>query len=237
MPARGAGAFKRIVALSPSSIAPLPTAANPLAEFFTNFPATENPLSQGGLWVRGLTEGLSWNNPQTASNSCYGSTINAGGAPSGPPFDDNLAHLKPSLKISPLNHRVEQTLFIAGGYTPPVPHEVEILLRFDISANNARGYEVTFSLFEQMIHVVRWNGALNDFTDLVLDIAQTFADNDVVGAQISGNTISVDVNGTVKGTVSDTTWSSGQPGLGYWARSGATLSSFGSRNFRALSLA
>lgn len=204
--------------------------------FFTDFPLTENPLSQGVVWTMGGTDGLDWNNPRTSANTCYGSTINAGGAASGPPYDDNVAHLKASVGISPLNHRVEQRIYIAGGYTPPVPHEVEIFLRADGSAHSWRGYEITFSLYEQMIHLVRWNGALNDFTDLVLDLPWTFADGDLIGAQITGTTISVDVNGVVQGTKTDATFASGQPGLGFWGRTGVTLSSYASRTFRAASL-
>jgi hypothetical protein len=60
----------------------------------TLFPATENPISQGGQWVNGLADGLDWSNVQTIGNgssgTAYGTVISGG-----PPYNDSIAMIKP----------------------------------------------------------------------------------------------------------------------------------------------
>jgi hypothetical protein len=42
--------------------------------YSTNFPLTENPISEGSVWARGGTEGLDWTNPLTMGGHAVAST-------------------------------------------------------------------------------------------------------------------------------------------------------------------
>ena len=37
----------------------------------THFPATENPISEGGIWLNGETDGLDWLDVQTTTNLAF----------------------------------------------------------------------------------------------------------------------------------------------------------------------
>jgi hypothetical protein len=58
-------------------------------------------------------------------------------------------------------------------------------------------------------------------------------DGDVLRATIVGNVITVYKNGTQVAQVADSTWTNGQPGIGFWPQPGATLSSYGWKDYRA----
>lgn len=74
------------------------------------------------------------------------------------------------------------------GYDPaPSKHEVELLLRFQITAHDARGYEVMWGI-SGYLAVVRWNGPLADYTALYDSGDPRIgppADGDVLRAEIA----------------------------------------------------
>src|SRR3977135_3659907 len=57
--------------------------------YFTNFPATENPMSESSNWINGGTTGLSWTNVRTTTNKGFGTQPGN----SSNPFDDSIAVL------------------------------------------------------------------------------------------------------------------------------------------------
>ena len=122
---------------------------------------------------------------------------------------------------------------MAGYSNPSDAHEIELLLRFKITAHSARGYETLWAQDGGMA-VVRWNGPLGDYTPLVdgVQIGQA-VDGDVLRMEIKGSTIKVYKNGSLKATVSNTTWTDGQPGVGFWPLPGATLTSYGWHSYTA----
>lgn len=181
--------------------------------YSTNFPSPvlENPISEGGVWTTGLATGKIWKDPATVMGLAFGTQV--AGTP--PPYDDSIAHLSGF----PPNHYAKATMFRCGAV---VGLEVELLLRFKITPNNARGYEIDGYLGGSAIHVVRWNGAQNDFTDLSGAVTNnvSFNDGDVWYAEMVGNVITVKNNGLLVWT-SDRTgdaiiWSDGNPGLGFY---------------------
>ena len=114
------------------------------------------------------------------------------------------------------------------------------VLRFRITANNARGYEVLWGQ-DGEVYVVRWNGPLGNYTALggIPDPGPGRAvEGDVLRAEIIGNMIRVYKNGSLILTASDpnSTFTDGQPGIGFWPTSGSTLASYGWKNFQAGSL-
>jgi RNA polymerase sigma factor (sigma-70 family) len=200
--------------------------------YSTNFRLTENPISEGGIWVRGGVEGLDWNNPKTASGHATASVAASR-------YNDCIAH--PNRPSFHADQYAQGTVYLANGYTGNGgKHGVELLLRFSISAHDAHGYEVLWGT-SGGISVVRWNGPPGNFTSLWEGPAPKPADGDVLRAEIAGRTISVYRNGSRIATIDvtsqgGTVWSAGQPGIGFWPVDGAIPENFGWKSFEAGSL-
>jgi hypothetical protein len=153
-------------------------------------------------------------------------------------YNDSIAHL--DADFAP-DQWAEGTVYRYPGYDgSPGSHEVELLLRFEISPHFARGYEVIWGV-SGYLGVVRWNGPLADYTVLFtidspgIGVAQ---DGDVLRAEITGNVIVVKKNGAQVATidvtsVGGTVWATGQPGIGFWPVDGATIDAYGWTEFRA----
>lgn len=215
------------------------TVTPPPGTFTTNFPATENPISQGGIWVRGLTEGLDWTNPETTPGKCFATQ-----SPTPSRYSDDIAILKSSFQAFNPNQYAQATAFKQAGYTGGGGnHEIELELRFSINANNAHGYEILWGITGYLA-VVRWNGAVGDYTPIYdpgIGSVPTYNDGDVLRAQIVGNIITVAINGTTVpnfasidvSSIGGTVWSTGQPGLGFWPVDGATTSAAGWKSYTA----
>lgn len=213
-----------------SGTPPPPPAAS--AGYSTNFNLTENPISEGGRWINGKAVGLDWNNPLTVPGRALAS-VNSGLGLSR--YDDSIAHLSTSLATYSPNQYAQGTVYKAAGYTTSGSHEVELLLRFQITAHNARGYEVLWGI-AGYIAIVRWNGPLGNYTPLLENVSPGIGapvDGDVLRAEITGNTITVYKNGSLVATASDSTQASGQPGMGLWPIDGATAANLGWKSYQA----
>jgi hypothetical protein len=179
----------------------------------TNFLGVENPISENGVWTNGGTVGLDWQNVEKDNGFAFGSGTSAG-------YNDCIAHLGGF----PANHFAQATVHVASNYTPPSSHEIELLVRFEITAHNARGYEINCGWNGAYSQIVRWNGALNDFTYLnpTGPGFGVLAEGDVIKATAVGSTITVYKNGTQVMQVTDATWGDGNPGMGMFIRPGGT---------------
>ena len=64
---------------------------------------------------------------------------------------------------------------------------------------------------------MRWNGRLGDFTDLFRGTGKQFgiATGDIMGASIVGDVITAYKNGAAMAKVTDKTFTSGNPGMGF----------------------
>jgi hypothetical protein len=186
-------------------------------------------LSEGGKWINGKAVGLDWNNVQSASGKAFAAAFVSG-------YRDPIAVLNTS--FSP-NQYAQGVVSRAAGYSPSASHEVELLLRFRITAREARGYEVLWGHGGEL-NVVRWNGPLGDYTPLGKTTGPNIGpavDGDVLRAEIIGTVIRVYLNGSLVMTApSDPTWTDGQPGIGFFPRSGSTLENYGWKSFAAGSL-
>ena len=208
------------------------------ATSFNEFPP-ENPINQGGIWVRGATEGLDWTDPQTSylgdgNSGAFATQI----GPSAPPFNDSIAHLK---NFAP-DQYVKVIMDLGGGGTSDL--EAELLLRFAITPHNARGYELDI-VPTSGLHIVRWNGALNSYNDMTPGGIWTnlsFANGSVIEGWIQGNTITVKCNGNLVTTLNVQQWATnnggayfggGNPGMGFWNMTGAITHNLAWRYFEA----
>jgi len=105
--------------------------------------------------------------------------------------------------------------------TDSVYEEVELRLRSTISAHSITGYEINFRCSKTgnaYSQIVRWNGALGNFIYLsAKDGAQYgVTDKDVVKATIVGSVITVYLNGVQINQATDTTYTAGNPGMGFY---------------------
>lgn len=156
-------------------------------------------------------------------------------------YADNLAHLSTTFRTFTPNQYAQAVVYRASGYVANGgQHEIELLLRFSISANVARGYEVLFGtrqLGNGDCAIVRWNGDLGQYDALVeVTGLSKPEDGDVCYAQIVGNIITAKVNGTTVASVdvsagvgASNVWEDGQPGLGTWPVDGAIAANLGWR--------
>jgi hypothetical protein len=201
-----------------------------LPSYSTSFPATENPISEGGVWTNGGTTGLDWQNARTTTgtpNKAYGTGFSTGAT-------DNIA----ILSGFPANQSAQLTVYYASGYTAPGSHEIELLLRFQITAHNARGYEITFRFDGTGVQIVRWNGAVENYTVLTSTGTgiSSLATGDVLKATMIGTTITVYKNGSAVQSATDATFSTGNPGMGFFINSGGTLDGYCISQFTAAGL-
>jgi hypothetical protein len=202
--------------------------------YTTSFATTENPLSEG-IWVNGGAVGLDWADMRCDGVHAYGTQTPL----TPPPYNDSHAHLRGFRA----DHSVQGTIYRTGS---TLGLECNLFLRQLITPHNSRGYEINLYLGGPSLGLVRWNGALNDFTPLVENITTncSFNDGDVWYAQAVGAVITVKCNGTTVltyDTASDgTRWATGQPGMGHYAtdKFGApgANSNVGWRNFTAAGL-
>jgi hypothetical protein len=120
--------------------------------------------------------------------------------------------------------------------------EVELRLRSTLGPHRAIGYEVLFRCSKSpraYAGIVRWNGAYGDFTELKSATGAQFGvtDGDTVRATIVGSTITAYINDVQVLQVSDDTYKSGNPGMGFgfWLNKNrrARKGTFGFTRFRA----
>ena len=153
-------------------------------------------------------------------------------------YNDSIAHLNGTFAA---NQYAQGTVYRAAGYNPsPSKHEVELLLRFQITPHGARGYEIGWGI-SGYLFVVRWNGNLGNYT-AIYDPGDPgigpAVDGDVLRAEIVGNIIKIFKNGSLVATVDvtsmgGTVWGSGQPGMGFWPVDNASIDKYGWRTYQA----
>jgi hypothetical protein len=205
-----AGSFRVIATQQGGTLAD--TAAVTIAlgrSYTTTFPLTENPISEGGNWINGGTVGLDWTNVSTTPGLAIGHEVGA-------LFTDATALLTgtwgPNQQVSATVHSVNQN---DGCY-----QEVELRLRSALSAHVSTGYEVMFKASQTSqayVAIARWNGALGNFTQLGVQNGAQYGvkTGDVVMATIVGNVITAYKNGVQVLQVTDNTFTSGAPGMGF----------------------
>jgi hypothetical protein len=117
--------------------------------------------------------------------------------------------------------------------------ELEIRLRSTISANRSTGYECLFSARSSAnayVQIVRWNGALGDWT--LLDgrggSSMALYNGDTIKCTAIGSTITAYINGVQKLQVTDSTYTTGNPGIGAYLESATAVNGdYGFTSFSA----
>jgi hypothetical protein len=200
-------------------------------QYATNFPLTENPISEGGRWLNGLTNGIDWTDIVTVSGEAYGT--NPG---SGTGYNDSTAVVTGTW----LPNQYASGVVHIGTITNSYYQEVELRLRTTISAHSITGYELDYSCHNdgtQYFAIARWNGPINNFTTLASTSGETaLANGDEISGTIEGSTIKMYHNGVLLLTATDSTYTSGSPGIGTdlgGNGGGSTNAQFGFSSFQA----
>ena len=192
--------------------------------YTTNFSVSENPISEAGVWTG---PGASWTAVSTVGGFAHGTQTGSGG------FDDSYAFLSGFAN----DHQVEAVLK-ENNPSPSGNVEVELLLRWSRSGGNTYGYEIDFWGAGHNLSIARWDGAKGVYTVIYgPNYSVATVDGDTVRAKIIGSTITVykihlGVTTTIC-TVTDATYATGQPGIGFYIDSPASNTDFGFSSFSA----
>ena len=175
--------------------------------YSTVFPLTENPISEGGMWLNGGANGLKWSNCATSGGFAYGTQPGTGN------YDDSVCALTGTWGAN----QSAQVPIKVNSTSNAQYDEVEIHLNTTITASNITGYEISCSVVSSnpYLQIVRWNGALGKFTSLNSK-GVGCKNGDVLSAARSGNTITAYINGTAEFSVTDSTYTGGAPGMGFY---------------------
>jgi hypothetical protein len=132
---------------------------------------------------------------------------------------------------------VQATVYSVNQQTGQINEEVELRLRSTISPHVNTGYEVLFRCSHdgsQYAEIVRWNGPLGNFTYVNRTSGPGIRNGDVVKATIVGNVITSYINGVQVVQGVDNTYTSGNPGIGFYLHRAANLNAdFGFTTFSA----
>ena len=192
--------------------------------YTTTFPATENPISEGGKWTVGDLNGISVSvGPQTTGGSpgkAYSSSA------------DGVDYVATRQGIYTANkHFAQATVRKAAGYTPPDTQEVELHCGLTLASNSVFTYECTWGFGLALISYTRWDGTFGNYTPINgsgTGSNTALADGDVIRFEFDAtNSSSIALssykNGVLVYSATDTSAgriTSGNPGFGFFVRNG-----------------
>lgn len=192
----------------------VPLTASP-GDDCTTFDLTEDPISEGGLWVQqGGLSGLDWTNVQTAGGVAFGTQTGSGG------YDDSIA----LLSGYNADQRVSAVVRFDGvrsGATDS--HEVELILRGSYRPHDQTlyecnlGYSGPLGWYSQIMLLDGGLGVFREVGSLLVNSLEVH-DGDVFTAEIVGNSIRTYLNGVAISAAVDNTIATGQPGVGFFWR-------------------
>jgi hypothetical protein len=212
----------------------------------TDFPRDEAPVDEDGMWLNGKKDAIDFTDCVTSNGFIHG-------APSRMNVLEKRAE-QGNLDDSdeaPEGDYDDPTAILTGEWGPNqhgkgVAHvespteewfqEVQIRVRCKLEPHYISGYEIFFRCLtgeKGYAEIVRWNGAVGDWTSLQRHEGPEYGvkDGDVIEATIEGNVIKGFINGEEKITVTDDTWDSGAPGVGFNFGVGDTYDDHGFSSF------
>jgi len=205
-----------------------PSGSSTPGNYTTSFPLTENPISEQGEWINGGTVGLDWTNVQTTPGLAFGTESGSVN------YDDATAVLTGAWA----SDQTAQATVYTVNQNSNIFEEVELRLRTTITAGSIAGYEFNFRCTadaSQYVQIVRWDGPLGSFTLLDSTAGPGLHNGDVVKATAVGSTLTTYINGTAIFSVTDSTYTGGSPGIGFYNQNGTVSNDgdYGFTNFTA----
>lgn len=228
---------------------PIKRGRRAVRSYYTAFPLTENPLSEGGAWLSGRRITNQWEDMRTTPGLAF-----SNGVQLSPPFNDAIALLNGSWSADQMAFGHARTV-----NQQAFNQEVSFHLRCTFSSKttlvNPAGYEILFRCSGASgwyTDIVRWNGPVDDFDILIHTTSGPgVANHDLLSATAIGSTIKAYVNNVLVNTwdtagdsapvsgAGPARYVSGAPGLGTFqhGQTTGTLADFGFEDFGAQELA
>jgi hypothetical protein len=207
--------------------------AGPVRSYSTRFQVDEDPISEGGIWINGKTDGVDWADVVTGGGVAHGGrtrmavaerraeqgNLDPGASEAAAPIGD---YDDPTTVLAGTwgrNQHVRARVF-SRNQTEAYFQEVEIRLRSAITPHRCTGYEVFWRCLKTenaYAEIVRWNGKAGDFTSLARAVGPEYGvrDGDLVAATIDGNVIRSFINGVEVLSAVDDAFPGGNPGIGF----------------------
>jgi hypothetical protein len=216
--------------------------------YATDFQSDEIPISEDGRWLNGRADGIDWADVVSRNGVAFGGETRMDVAERRTE-QGNLEAAEDS--GTPVGDYDDPTAVLSGEWgrnqhgkgrvysknpTDRYFQEVQIRLRHTMRANYCSGYEIFFRCLktdEAYAEIVRWNGPVGDFTSLQRHEGAQYGveDGDVIEATIDGNLIKGFINGVEVISVTDDTFDSGAPGIGFNFGVGDTAADHGFTHF------
>jgi hypothetical protein len=160
----------------------------PAGAYVTQFPTNENPISEGGNWANGETDGLEWHNVIARNGVAYGDVAVG-------KYSDPVALLTGEWGPDQVVEAIVYSKHPSEWYY----QEVELRLRSKITPHYNTGYEVAFRCLKTgkaYCAIVRGNGPYKDWTLLAHHSGRKYGveDGDYIKATIIGNIIKGYIN-------------------------------------------
>ncbi len=176
----------------------------------------EDPISENGNWISGKAVGVDWANVATTPDLAYGTELGGGG------YDDSTALLAGAWGSDQM---AEATVYSIN-QNDNIYEEVELRLRSSLSPHRSTGYEINFRCLKTAhgyTQIVRWDGPLGKFKYLASQEGVNYGvtKGDLVRATIVGNMITAYINGVRVLRVRDNTYTTGNPGIGFFLQGGS----------------
>ena len=181
--------------------------------YTTTFPLNENPISESGAWINGGVVGLDWSNCATASGFVYGAQTGAGTGIA--QYTDSTALLAGTWGPT---QTVSAVVKVWNQAPATVGQEVELRLLSNLSAHSSTGYEITYSVCaaDPYTGIARWDGELGVYSIMATENSHYARDGDTVTAVASNGVIYLYINGSLILQASDSTYTNGNPGIGFF---------------------
>ena len=202
----------------------------PSEDYETDFPDTENPLSQGGIWLGGDQGGaMPFENMRTTPGRCFGTVL----IEPGDIYNDSLGHINPAFREYSADQFVEGQIFWDTGYSPVSTHEALLGLRAKSSVAGPSFYEYYELLFNpgsQGMQLFWQDGTMGGYHEVTLSGPGFFEgvqNGSWLRGEVVGSAFSIYMwNGAewdLGFTGADSNNTYGQPGLGAFARVGSGM--------------
>ena len=201
--------------------------------YSTRFEGTEEPISEGGMWINGKAQGIDWADVVTEGGLAHGGRTRMAVAER----RAEQGNLDPSSAdaATPVGDYDDPTAVLTGRWgrnqhargrvfsrnqTAEYFQEVELRLRSSIAPHSCTGYEVFWRCLksdEAYAEIVRWNGPAGAFTSLARRQGPECGvqDGDIVEAVIEGSHIRSFINGVEVLSATDDAYADGSPGIGF----------------------
>lgn len=206
------------------------TTTPPSGSYTTVFSVQENPLSEGSVWNH--VDNGTWTKVAIGPNGAHGTQV----SPRAKDYTDSYAYLSGFSA----NQSAQGTVYKKSGNLAVSYREVELLLRWSDQQGRATGYEVNFAYLGNYVQIQRWDGAYGNFVGPLCNntLPSAPATGTLLKATMVGNLITVYMNGTVVCTATDNTYTSGNPGIGFYIDPsyGVPNDEYGFRDFTATQL-